>query len=128
MAANMILAVAAGGAFGAVARYLVAGQIGQWLGTGFPWGTLAVNIVGSLIMGALTERMAPQWSPAPGLGVCLTIGVLGGVPTFSAFSLDTVLLMERNDWLPALFYVAGSVLLSVGGFVAGLRLVRMVAA
>ena len=125
MAANMILAVAAGGAFGAVARYLVAGQIGQWLGTGFPWGTLAVNIVGSLIMGALTELMALQWSPSPELRV---FGVLRGFTTFSAFSLETVLLMERNDWLPALFYVAGSVLLSVGGFMAGLRLVRMVAA
>ncbi|MEX0808209.1 MAG: fluoride efflux transporter CrcB [Dongiaceae bacterium] len=128
MGFNMIAAVAAGGAIGAVARYMLATQIGQWLGTGFPWGTFAVNVIGCTIMGVLTELFALAWSPSPEIRALLTIGVLGGFTTFSAFSLDAVLLMERNDWLPAIGYVAGSVLLSLVGFFAGMRLLRLVIA
>ncbi|MEX1107396.1 MAG: fluoride efflux transporter CrcB [Dongiaceae bacterium] len=126
MGINMIAAVAAGGALGAVARYMLNIQIGHWAGTGFPWHTLAVNIIGCAIMGVLTELFALTWSPSLELRVFLTVGVLGGFTTFSAFSLDAMLLMERNAWVPAFAYIAGSVLLSLAGFFVGMRLVRLV--
>jgi CrcB protein len=128
MGFNMVAAVAAGGAIGAVARYILGTQIGHWFGTGFPWHTLAVNVIGCTIMGVLTELFALTWSPSPELRVFLTIGVLGGFTTFSAFSLDAMLLVERNAWGPAIAYIAGSVLLSLAGFVVGMRLLRLVVA
>ncbi|MEX2201037.1 MAG: fluoride efflux transporter CrcB [Dongiaceae bacterium] len=128
MGFNMIAAVAAGGAVGAVARYILGAQIGHWLGTGFPWHTLAVNVIGCAIMGVLTELFSLTWSASPELRVFLTVGVLGGFTTFSAFSLDAILLMERNAWGPAFGYIAGSVLLSLGGFFVGMRLLRLVVA
>jgi len=128
MGANVILAVAAGGAIGAVGRYLVAGQIQHLFGGGFPLGTLGVNVIGSLLMGALVEVMALVWSPSPEIRALLMVGVLGGFTTFSSFSLDAVLLFERHAWIAATLYIAGSVVLSLGGFVLGLRLMRLVLA
>jgi CrcB protein len=125
---GIILAVAAGGAIGSVARYGLATLVGQWAGTGFPWGTFAVNVIGCAIMGALTELMALVWSPGPELRALLTVGVLGGFTTFSAFSLDAMLLIERHQWGAAAFYIAGSVLLSLAGFFAAMRLLRLVLA
>lgn len=125
MSPGIILSVAAGGATGAVARYLLASQIGSWTGPGFPWGTFVVNVLGCAIMGLLTETFALAWSPSPEMRAFLTVGILGGFTTFSAFSLDAVLLMERNDWLPALLYVVGSVVLSLLAFFAVMRLVRV---
>ena len=125
MSPGIILTVAAGGATGAVARYLLASQIGSWTGPAFPWGTFAVNVLGCAIMGLLTELFALAWSPSPEMRAFLTVGILGGFTTFSAFSLDAVLMMERNDWAPALFYVVGSVVLSLLGFFAAMRLVRV---
>jgi fluoride exporter len=97
-------------------------------GPGFPWGTLAVNVTGSLAMGLLAGWLALRtgegWSGPTRL--FLATGVLGGFTTFSAFSLDAVLLWERGDTGLAAAYVLASVLLSVGGLVAGLALVRAV--
>jgi CrcB protein len=123
---GMVAAVAAGGAIGAVGRYLLATQVGHWFGTGFPWGTFAVNVIGCAIMGVLTELFALAWSPSPELRALLTVGILGGFTTFSAFSLDTILLMERQVWAAALLYVLGSVLLSLAGFFGAMRLMRLV--
>lgn len=120
--------VAAGGAIGAAARYLVATQVAQWTGNGFPWGTFAVNVVGCAIMGMVTGLFALAWSPGPDMRAFLTAGILGGFTTFSAFSLDAMLLMERNQWSAAACYIAGSVLLSLAGFFVGARLVRLVLA
>ncbi len=131
---GMIVAVAAGGAICAVARYLLAMQIGHWVGTGFPWGTLTVNVLGCAIMGALVELTALSWSPSPEMRALRTVGGLGGFTTvsafsaFSAFSLDAILLIERQQWALAPLYVVGSVLLSLAEFVGGLRLVRLVVA
>jgi len=125
---NMILAVAAGGALGAMMRYLLMSQIGRWLGTGLPWGTLAVNVIGSFAMGALVESFALVWSAGAWMRVFLTVGVLGGFTTFSAFSLDVVVLLERGQMAMAGAYVAASVLVSVAGLLAGLRLFRLILA
>ena len=123
---KMLLAVAAGGALGAVARYLAASQVMQWLGAGFPYGTLTVNVVGSFILGLLTETMALAWSPSPELRALLVVGVLGAFTTFSTFSLDTILLIERHQWALAALYILVSVAFSVGGLFAGLRVARLV--
>lgn len=125
---NVVLAVAAGGALGSVARYFMAAQVNHWMGPGFPYGTLVVNALGGLVMGILIETMALRWSPTPELRAFLTVGILGGFTTFSAFSLDVVLLVERGEWLKALAYVASSVVLSVGALFAGMRALRAVMA
>ena len=118
----MLLAIGAGGALGSVARYLLATQLGQWFGSGFPWGTLVVNVLGGIAMGALAQGL-PQ-SAAPELRAFLAIGVLGGFTTFSAFSLDVVHLAERGEMLAAAGYVGASVILSVLGLLLGMAVIR----
>jgi CrcB protein len=125
---NMLFAVAAGGALGAAGRYLVLGQVMRWTGAGFPLGTMAVNIVGSFVMGLLVEYLAQRWSHVPEVRGFLFVGLLGGFTTFSAFSLDAIELLERGAMGLAFFYIAGSVLLSIGGLFAGLWLFRQVLA
>ena len=120
----MLLAVAAGGALGAVGRYLVVSAVGQVFGTGFPLGTIVVNVVGSFLLGALTEAMALAWSPSPELRAMIAIGVLGAFTTFSAFSLDVALLYERGALGQAALYAGASVVLSIGAFFLGLALLR----
>ncbi|KAF0220004.1 MAG: CrcB [Rhodospirillaceae bacterium] len=119
-----LLWVATGGALGSVARYLSMVLLGQWLGTGFPWGTLFVNIVGSFVMGVLAELGALAWQPSQDIKLFLMTGILGGFTTFSTFSLDVALLVERHDWAVAALYVAVSVLASVGALFAAMALVR----
>ncbi len=119
-----VLWVAAGGALGASARYLVGVAMGRFIGTEFPWGTLTVNILGCLLMGVLIETMALRWSPSQALRAFLFVGVLGGFTTFSAFSADFALLFERSDYLSAGLYVVASVALSLAALFAGLALVR----
>lgn len=121
---SQIVAIALGGALGSVGRFLFAGWIGRVLGVNFPWGTLAVNVVGGLVMGLLVGLMAQAWSVSPAIRAFLTVGVLGGFTTFSAFSLETVLLFQRGDTLAALGYITSSVVLSVGAVWCGLRLIR----
>ena len=123
---NMFLSVALGGAIGACARYGVAQVMLRYLGPGYPYGTLFVNVFGSLLMGMLIELMVLRWSPSPELRVIVVTGLLGAFTTFSAFSLDVALLIERGAVTSAVGYVLLSVLLSVGGLFAGLYLVRMV--
>jgi fluoride exporter len=121
---QVLAAVAFGGAVGAVARHLVAGQVALWTGLAFPFGTLTVNVAGSFVMGLIVESSALVWSPSPELRAFLTVGCLGAFTTFSAFSLDTVLLYERGDLLLCAVYVLASVVLSVGAFFAALCLLR----
>lgn len=116
-----LLLVAVGGALGAVARYGVGVGAARWLGLAFPWGTLAVNVLGGLAMGWLAARVGPEQET---FRLALGVGVLGGFTTFSAFSLETVKLMEHQPGLAAL-YVAASVVLSVGACWLGLYLGRV---
>lgn len=125
---KMLLSVGAGGAFGSMARYLLAGQIGSLLGGHFPWGTLAVNVIGCTVMGVLVEVFALLWSPGPEVRAFLAVGVLGGFTTFSSFALDIGFLVGRGAFLPAVLYLAGSVALSVVGFFAGQYAMRAVLA
>jgi len=123
---NMLFAVACGGALGAMGRHLISGQVMRWAGGGFPWGTLTVNVVGSFILGLLVEYLAQRSSATQEIRGFLVVGVLGGFTTFSAFSLDAVLLLERGSLGSAFAYIGGNVLLSIGGMFVGLLLFRQV--
>lgn len=125
---KLILAIAAGGAIGAVARHLVSAQAAAWFGSGFPIGTLAVNVIGSFIMGALVETMALAWSASGEIRAFLTVGILGAFTTFSAFSLDVAVLTQRGEALSAGLYVVASVTLSIGALFLGLAAMRAVLA
>ena len=113
---KMLLAVALGGAVGATGRYLFAMQAFRLMGPGFPWGTLGVNIFGSFAMGVLVESLALRFQISPELRVFLVTGVLGGFTTFSAFSLDVSLMLEKKEMALATLYAFGS----LGGAVLAL--------
>ena len=116
-----VLLVAVGGAVGSVARFGVSVAMTRWLGLAFPWGTLTVNVLGGLAMGLLAARVGPE---SENVRLALGVGLLGGFTTFSAFSLETVRLMQHQPGLAAL-YVIASVTLSVGACWAGYSLGRI---
>lgn len=117
-----LLHVAAGGAIGAVLRYLTNVSAGRLFGPGFPVGTVIVNVAGCFAMGVIVTVLAKKGGNH--LAPFLMTGVLGGFTTFSAFSLDALTLWERGQHGAAAIYVLGSVILSLAGIVAGLTLAR----
>ena len=128
-AMQALLLVGLGGGLGAMARYLVGVQVGRTLGTQLPWGTLAVNAAGGLLIGVLAGWLAlrggadqERWR------LFLGVGMLGGFTTFSAYSLEVVLMLQRREYLTAITYSFGSVFLSVGMLFVGLLLMRRVLA
>lgn len=121
---RMVLCAAAGGAIGAAGRYLVGVGVIRFIGYGFPWATVIVNVVGSFLMGVLIETMAIRFSASNEMRTFLTTGILGGFTTFSAFSLDFALLYERKEYISSLLYLLGSVSLSIFALFAGLSLMR----
>jgi fluoride exporter len=125
---KLVLVIALGGGLGAVSRHLLNGWVARLMGTDFPWGILAVNVIGSLLMGMLVEWMALRGAVSNEWRAFLTVGILGGFTTFSSFSLDTWLLIERGQTVSALAYVALSVGLAIAALAAGLHLTRLVLA
>jgi CrcB protein len=123
---KMLLMAAIGGAVGAGARYLVGVGALRLLGSGFPWGTLIVNVVGSLIMGLIIASVALKYSISNEMRTLLSTGVLGGFTTFSAFSLDFAVLMERKAQGLAMAYLGASVGLSILALFAGLYIARTI--
>ncbi len=111
-----LILVAAGGAAGSVLRYLVSMGALRAFGPGFPWGTLAVNVAGSVVIGALAVVLT---GPRAGLSPLLVAGFLGGFTTFSTFSLDALRLWQGGQAGLAGAYVAGSVALALGGVALG---------
>ncbi len=126
--AQLLAAVAIGGSLGSVARYLVAIGAGRLVGTEFPWGTLVINIAGSFLIGAFAESFALSWNVSQAVRVFLTVGICGGFTTFSTFSLDAIVLMQRGELWVAGAYIAASVALSILALFGGLLLVRTFAA
>jgi CrcB protein len=122
-----ILAIAIGGAAGSLARHYLSSAIYSVTGSAFPYGIFVVNVLGGLIMGIVVELGALKLNYTLEMRAFLTTGILGGFTTFSTFSLDAALLIERGDWVGAALYVVGSVLLSVGALFGGLWLVRSLA-
>ena len=125
---TMVLAIASGGALGAVLRHFMNNAVGAWLGGGFPWGIFAINVAGSFAMGVLIALFAHVWEPPQEMKAFLTVGILGGFTTFSTFSLDAVTLLERGATGAAALYTGGSVALAIGGLYAGMMIVRVMTA
>ncbi|SRR5690606_5381664 len=117
--------VALGGAIGAVGRHLVGLQAVKLFGPAFPWGTLSVNVAGSFAMGVLIGLLPARADAFPAVRAFLAVGVLGGFTTFSAFSLDVAVLLERKANVAAAGYLTGSVTLSILALFAGLWLTRL---
>ena len=114
--------VALGGAAGAMARYGVGQWTGQRWGGSFPWGTLAVNVTGSLLIGLLVTLLGRGVDPT--LRLLLITGFLGGYTTFSAYSAEALTLVEARRWDAAALYISGSVALGLVACAAGLALGR----
>jgi CrcB protein len=125
---HSFLLVGAGGAIGAMARYGFASLVGRLWPMGFPLATMLINIIGSAAMGILVGLLA-RWLPAwqSDARLFVAVGILGGFTTFSTFSLDTIVLIERGDWLSAGAYVLLSVVLCLVGLYLGLLVTRGVA-
>ena len=121
--------VALGGATGAVLRYQVGRAMTHWLGpnviTAFPWATLTVNVTGSLAMGLLAGFLARHGHGGEHWRLLLGVGLLGGFTTFSAFSLELMLLIERHQTGQAFLYAAVSVLAGLSAMYLGLIVMRI---
>ena len=122
-----LLLVFLGGGAGSVARYLVGMLTLRTLGPGWPYGTFAVNVIGGCVMGCLVGVLTyrggadqERWR------ILIAVGVLGGFTTFSAFSLETALMIERKDYGTAAGYVLASVIAAVGALFLGLLAARRV--
>ena len=114
-----------GAGLGGVLRYVVNQASARSFGLDFPYGTLTVNIVGSFAMGLLAGWLALRASGGgQGVRLFFATGVLGGFTTFSAFSLDAVLLWERGRWMAAALYAGGSVFAAIAALIAGLAIMR----
>jgi CrcB protein len=121
---NGFIAVFLGGGLGAAARHGVNLLSSQVFNSRFPWGTLAINVLGSLLIGVLAEWFAMRAQLPQPLRLFLITGVLGGFTTFSAFSLEVGLLMERGQLASAAGYALASVVGAVGAMFVGMALVR----
>ena len=130
MNALALLYVGFGGAFGAMLRYALVDLVGRFNGGAFPYGTLAVNVLGCMLMGAwiATMTVMPGAAKAKDLHLLIAVGALGGFTTFSAFSMDVFLLGERELYIHMALYIGASVILSLAGLLAGMWLVKLVAA
>ena len=122
-----LLLVMLGGAVGAGLRHLFGRAATTLLGSGWPWGTLGVNLIGGFAMGLLVAFLARGAMGGENARLLLGVGVLGGFTTFSAFSLDAVLMIERGELASALAYVAASVAGAILALFAGLSIGRIAA-
>jgi len=121
---NLALAAAVGGALGAVVRHIVVQQTANIFGTELPWGTIIVNTIGSFILGVAVEIFALIWTPGQAFQVLITVGLCGSLTTFSAFSMDLVILFEQGFFTKAGIYLVVSILSGVMALLAGMALIR----
>jgi CrcB protein len=121
---SIYLAIALGGSLGAMSRYWMTSSTYQWLGLGFPYGTLTVNLLGSLVMGFLWVLLLQRFEVSDELRHGLLVGFLGSFTTFSTFALDVLHLTTGDEILKAILYILLSVLLCILGAWAGLVAAR----
>lgn len=121
-AAQMLTVVMAGGALGAAARYLIGGWLLRALGSGFPWGTLAVNLLGSLLAGVLLAYLQDRGAAAALWRGFLLVGVLGALTTWSTLIVELHLMQRADASLQAVGYLALSLVGSIALLLAGLRI------
>ena len=124
---RQIILVAVGGAVGSVARHLVGVASLRLFGSGFPYGTLIVNLVGAFVMGVFVELLARRFGGSTDLRLLIATGVLGGFTTFSSFALDTAVLWERGEVISSFGYVATTLVLGLAALFLGLGLARTLA-
>ena len=122
MSGQAIIWVALGGALGAVGRYLVG--LSLKTASGFPWATMSVNILGSLLMGLVIGWLSRQNGGSDALRLFVAVGILGGFTTFSAFSMDLFTLLERRDIAASVLYLGGSLLGGLVAFIIGFMALR----
>ena len=124
---NTFVAVAVGGALGAVSRYSFGLVALALIGNRFPWATLGVNVVGSFLIGLAAVLIGDRIVDGELWRSLIIAGFLGAFTTFSAFSLDTLLLLQQGNYNTALAYMLGSVALCLGGTVSGMQLAKIFA-
>ncbi len=125
---SRFLWICLGGAAGTGARYLLSGWLLRAAGPGFPWGTLAVNVIGSFLLGLLMQISLATDLLSPTLRLALTVGVLGGFTTYSSFNFETLQYLLRNEWLAAFAYMAATLLVCLTAGALGLLCGRLLAA
>ena len=123
---SIYITIAVGGSFGAVLRYWLSSTTNQLLGSGFPYGTLAVNILGSILMGFLSVVLLHRFNLSDELRTGFLVGFLGSFTTFSAFAMDTLFWLESGDLIKSLSYVLLSVFFCILGCWAGLLTARQI--
>ncbi|HEY0557909.1 MAG TPA: fluoride efflux transporter CrcB [Thermoanaerobaculia bacterium] len=116
-----------GGAAGTGARYLLSGWLLRALGPGFPWGTLAVNVIGSFLLGLLMQIAIATALLSPTLRLTLTTGVMGGFTTYSTFNYETLQYLQQNEWLAAGTNVAATLLVCLAAGALGVLTGRLLA-
>lgn len=114
------LLIALAGGLGSVARFAMSKAVNAWTGAAFPYGTLAVNMLGAFLFGFLAWYIAHKWVLADVMRQAVLIGLLGGFTTFSAFSMELVQMIESGGWLKALIYAGVSVISCLALCMAGL--------
>jgi len=123
---RQLLSVAAGGAAGAVMRWLMASGIQRMTGGAFPWGTLAVNALGSFLLGFLFVWLIERSGASELLRLALTVGFLGALTTFSTYSLESIRLLQEGAFVLAFGNIAGQVVLCLVLTWSGVQLARVV--
>jgi len=119
------LAIAAGGAIGSLLRFWSSTGMHRWLGQSFPYGTLFVNVTGSLLMGFLYVLLTSRMELGTPWRAFFLVGLLGAFTTFSTFSMDTLQLLEKGLWLRALLNVLSNVVVCIGAAWAGVLIGRI---
>ena len=120
-----LVLVGAGGAFGAISRYLVDGWVASATGGGFPWGTLVVNVSGSFVLGLLFAASVERGVLSPDIRAPILVGFIGAYTTFSTLTLETWRLVEDGSYVPAIANMGGSLILGLVAVVAGLMIGRL---
>lgn len=123
---NTYLLVGVGGAAGALSRYLISNIAYERMDHGFPYGTLAVNLVGSLLIGFLYFWLINRFSVDAQLRAFLIVGFLGAFTTFSAFSIESLVMLEQGAWIKSAVYISLSVVGCIAAAMAGMMLARLV--
>ncbi len=123
---TQVLAIGIGGAIGSLLRFWMSTWVHSFAGRGFPYGTLAVNVLGCLVVGVLFVLLTERFSDNTVLRAGILIGVLGGFTTFSSFSIETFNLIEQGAYIKAVSNMALSLVLCVGGTWLGVILGRQI--
>ncbi len=121
-----IVFIGLGGSIGAIMRYWVSLQIGNWLGRDFPYGTLIVNVLGCLILGIIYTLFHTKISISDELLHAIQLGLLGAFTTYSTFSIETLLMFQNAEYMKAGIYIGLSVVLSILAVWAGTLIVKYV--